>query len=864
MAISAFAITKIPNATLIKDSNDIDAASKEISLCFSLIIADFIINSNISSIEITFVKNELEIIPYLVIRHTEEITEFKKNIESELTKHFYTYCELSTEQINELISVVNEQLGGKAFALEKKENVEESINSIYGYNYYCNLLSSKLNINHIFNSLYNLKNGVMMFQLTRANLVYEEAYALKYSFSEMENMQISSNIHLHSQNNSNAYKIYQEFSNYESEKMLLGNILIATKDSNGANVSISIAKQMDADTNNIYDVVEIKDTKAIVNNYYKLPHILNNELLNNYRNLSIWNFSDYKPVNFYKLPLLYSIDEASLFFKLPYNDGKIRGFVFNEVSNDNEIIGDELTNKNNIVIGTLQNSSTTIGINQNMFSKHALIVGTPGSGKTTAAMNILYQFAKKGTPFLIIEPVKTEYRNLLNLVPNINIFTPGKRNVVPFIINPFVPPKGIELEQYIPSLTKVFNAAFSMDTPLDILFLRAVRQTYSMYGWKNNSKCTDKDVIRFGLYEFINVFKNIIEESGYKAETKANLESAGVFRLLNLLDQNKYIFDNINTIDYEFLANNNSIIELDAIDNEEEKALIILLILIGINLHLKSMGESQNTNKHLIMIDEAHVIFGNAKQNNENEKAKNSSIAFIQRMIAEIRAYGTGVIIADQAPSRVSSNIVADTDIKIIFRLAEKTEKDIVANSIGLSESQSSYLSKMKRGEAFLYCSSLNSPKIINTTNLYEKEELSKTVSNKQLIKSNEYWDSHRKELIPYNDCLLCKNCRNNGCDISIRLKADNYASYYSSTLGNRIKDVESLYKYSLMLHKPIIEKEYHSYAKENSIDIKTLINCTKIHFIRNVLMNTKIKVNEYDRKALLKKVMIKGDKEHE
>ena len=67
---------------------------------------------------------------------------------------------------------------------------------------------------------------------------------------------------------------------------------------------------------------------------------------------------------------------------------------------------------------------------------------------------------KREIPFLVIEPTKTEYRALIDRIPDLQIFTPGKNKVSPFVINPFLPPKGITVEQYIPSLLSAFKAAF--------------------------------------------------------------------------------------------------------------------------------------------------------------------------------------------------------------------------------------------------------------------------------------------------------------------------------------------------------------------------------------------------------------------
>ena len=60
-----------------------------------------------------------------------------------------------------------------------------------------------------------------------------------------------------------------------------------------------------------------------------------------------------------------------------------------------------------------------IGVTDKALTQHMMIVGTPGFGKTTFAINLLLQFYDRGIPFLAIEPTKTEYRSLIDRIDRI-------------------------------------------------------------------------------------------------------------------------------------------------------------------------------------------------------------------------------------------------------------------------------------------------------------------------------------------------------------------------------------------------------------------------------------------------------------
>ena len=179
-------------------------------------------------------------------------------------------------------------------------------------------------------------------------------------------------------------------------------------------------------------------------------------------------------------------------------------------------------------------------------------------------------------PFLAVEPTKSEYRSLVDGIPELQIFTPGKSNVSPYIINPFIPPKNVTVETYVPSLMTAFKAAFSMPNPLPDIFLAAINECYNEYGWRMNSTKDDPNIQLFGMYEFIKIFKRRIKNMDYKGEVKSNMESAGVVRLVSLIEQNSLIYDSINTIPLEDLLKKPTVIELNAINNKEQKSLIML------------------------------------------------------------------------------------------------------------------------------------------------------------------------------------------------------------------------------------------------------------------------------------------------
>ena len=191
------------------------------------------------------------------------------------------------------------------------------------------------------------------------------------------------------------------------------------------------------------------------------------------------------PTHFRRMVHMVSAAEALTFFHTPIDEGTVTGFAVNRIRMSRETFGKGVIDEASIQLGRLMGTGSNVvpfGAPLKDFTRHALVVGMPGTGKTTFSVNLLLQFYKRGIPFLAIEPTKSEYRAMIDAVPDLQVFTPGKNSVVPFIINPFLPPDGITLETFKPSLVSAFKAAFSMPTPLDILFANAIDTCYVKHG----------------------------------------------------------------------------------------------------------------------------------------------------------------------------------------------------------------------------------------------------------------------------------------------------------------------------------------------------------------------------------------------
>ena len=69
-------------------------------------------------------------------------------------------------------------------------------------------------------------------------------------------------------------------------------------------------------------------------------------------------------------------------------------------------------------------------------------------------------------------------------------------------------------------------------------------------------------------------------------------------------------------------------------------------------------------------------------------------------MIAEMRSYGQGVIIAEQIPTKLAPEVIKNSSNKIVHRLVSIDDQEIIANTIGLSSKDALQLGILQTGYA--------------------------------------------------------------------------------------------------------------------------------------------------------------------
>ena len=236
----------------------------------------------------------------------------------------------------------------------------------------------------------------------------------------------------------------------------------------------------------------------------------------------------------------------------------------------------------------------------------------------------------------------------------------------------------------------------------------------------------------------------------------------------------------------------------------------------------------------------------NAGQGDANPSAIAQGL--VKRMLAEIRSYGVGLIIADQSPRKVSTDVVALTDMKMIFSLVESVDKQIIGDSTNMTETQIQRMAKLKPGEAFLFFNKLEEPEEVITPDYRLENNISITLSDDGIRSLSTYWNDKADKLRPYPECHCVASCYKT-CDYAQRILAREIARrIFVKNFKSDTKDFEAITKVfgkiSKLIQAELNDEEFTS----------ELLSCVKVHLWRKIKYGTKIKIKDTQIENSLRK----------
>lgn len=396
-----------------------------------------------------------------------------------------------------------------------------------------------------------------------------------------------------------------------------------------------------------------------------------------------------------------------------------------------------------IEMGKLVDMGVVQNIPYNVLSdalvRHILVCGITGSGKTTTCKKIINGVQDNGIPVMIIEPAKDDYvrwaieqNKHLPKEKQYKIIMPGVKQIdgvtpEPLLINLFQPAawkdSPVNYVQHAEMVTTLLNACLPSEDVIPVIIEEAVHECVESWADEVPQQIDGIDVSEIdnpqakiypALFDLEDAGERVINRKTYENRTKENFREIlnTRFKYLRRGTRGK-ILNTVHSSDYEELFNRPVIINLSRLAGTKDKSLIMSLLLLALQEYRcsryqydeKYRKEAQkNKLKHLMVVEEAHnVLTKPSPMSMGSGNPQQAAADLFGNMLSEIRAYGQGMMIVDQVPTRLIDDALKNTNYKISHRMTSPDDVEVMAKAMILRPEQADVIPSLEIGNTIIF-----------------------------------------------------------------------------------------------------------------------------------------------------------------
>lgn len=396
------------------------------------------------------------------------------------------------------------------------------------------------------------------------------------------------------------------------------------------------------------------------------------------------------------------------------------------------------SNETSITLGNVYHmrrlEKATISLIKDSLTSHTFITGSTGAGKSNTVYQMLHELCMKSdskTHFLVIEPAKGEYKSVFGGYSDVHVYGTNSQKMELLQLNPFSFPDGTHVLEHIDRLVEVFNACWPMYAAMPAVLKAAVERAYTDCGWSLQSSTCVGPCKTFPTFrDVMKDLPDVINSKGFSNDTQGDYRGALLTRLESLTNGiNGQVLCSANEIQGSDLFDKNVIVDLSRVGSSETKALLMGILILKLQEYrMDQRGNNEeklnSALQHITVLEEAHNLLRrtSSEQSQESSNLQGKSVEMLTNAIAEMRTYGEGFIIADQAPGLLDMAVIRNTNTKIIMRLPDESDRQLVGKAAGLNDEQIVELSRLDTGVAAVYQNHWLEPVLCKVSH-FEKEK---------------------------------------------------------------------------------------------------------------------------------------------
>jgi len=361
-------------------------------------------------------------------------------------------------------------------------------------------------------------------------------------------------------------------------------------------------------------------------------------------------------------------------------------------------------------------------------NRHVFVSGATGAGKSQTVRTLLEAATSAGIPWLVVEPAKAEYRLMaarLAGTSEVVRIRPGESDAIAAGLNPLEPaPDGegrrFPLQTHADLVKALFTASFRSDEPFPQVLSAALTRVYEDSGWDLAlaETVTPDTTPRYpNLTDLQRAAVRIVRDIGYSQRVTDDVLGFVKVRLSSLrLGTTGRFLEGGHQLDFGRLLKANAVLEIEDVGDDSDKAFLMGTVLIRLAEHLRMANRSGPGTaaglRHLTVIEEAHRLLRrpDAAGSAGSGGAAAHAVEMFAGLLAEIRAYGEGLVIAEQIPERLVADVIKNTAVKITHRLPAADDREAVGATMNMTQAQNRFLVTLTPGEAAVFADGMDFP----------------------------------------------------------------------------------------------------------------------------------------------------------
>ncbi len=318
-------------------------------------------------------------------------------------------------------------------------------------------------------------------------------------------------------------------------------------------------------------------------------------------------------------------------------------------------------------------------------NRHVFVCGATGAGKSQTVRSLLEAAARHRVPWLVVEPAKAEYRLMACRIAETEVvrIRLGEADAIAAGLNPLEPAadasgRRFPLQTHADLVKALFIAAFQSEEPFPQVLSAALTRVYEEAGWDLAlGEPAGASAAYPALTDLQRAAEHVVNEIGYSQRVTDDVLGFIRVRLSSLRQGTTGRFlEGGHQIDFGKLMRKNVVLEIEDVGDDRDKAFLMGTVLIRLAEHLRLAHRAQapraggSTLSHLTVIEEAHRLLRRPEAARAGGSgAAGYAVEMFAGLLAEIRAYGEGLIIAEQIPARLLPDVIKNTAVKITHRL---------------------------------------------------------------------------------------------------------------------------------------------------------------------------------------------------